>query len=90
MTVGVCHGVHIAEQIRTRDGTTPLPTGQVLLITTKSDRHGFPPLVASHYLVADPVREALANLTVYPRIDAQGDYLVARSRGDGNTADLGP
>ena len=86
MTVGVCHGVHIAEQIRTRDGTTPLPTGQVLLITTKSDRHGFPPLVASHYLAADPVREALANLTVYPRIDAQGDYLVARSRGDGNTA----
>ena len=89
MTVGVCHGVHIAEQIRTRDGTTPLPMGQVLLITTKSDRHGFPPLVASHYLFADRVREALANLAVYPRIDARGLPRCSFKRG-WQYRDLGP
>jgi hypothetical protein len=83
-SVSPCYGVWHQQRIISRDGAGDLGDGQVILMTIPSDRHGFPPMVASHYLQASQVHEVLADWGFYRRADAQADYMVARS--DGNTS----
>ena len=83
-SVSPCYGVWHQQRIISRDGAGDLAAGQVFLMTIPSDRHGFPPMVASHYLQASQVHEVLADWGFYRRADAQADYMVARS--DGNSS----
>ncbi|MAH91492.1 MAG: hypothetical protein CMA11_06960 [Euryarchaeota archaeon] len=53
-----------------------------LFIEVPSDRHGFPRLVASHYLQASETHDSLADWSFYRRVAAQADWLVARTNGD--------
>ena len=64
-----------------------LPNEHVLYIEIQSDLYGFPRLVGTHYLPTDSVHDTLADYGVYRRIDAQADWVVARSRGDYITED---
>ena len=65
--------------------------GQIFEVYAKniyqSDLYGFPRLVGTHYLPTDSVHDTLADYGVYRRIDAQADWVVARSRGDYITED---
>lgn len=81
-TVSPCYGVWHQQRLIGRDNSTPLNEGQILLLTIPSDRYGFPPMVASHYLQASQVHESLADWGFYRRADAQADWLVSRIEGD--------
>ncbi len=83
-SVSPCYGVWHQQRIISRDGAGDLGDGQVILMTIPSDRHGFPPMIASHYLQASQVHEVLADWGFYRRADAQADYITAQS--DGNTS----
>ncbi|NCG01441.1 MAG: hypothetical protein GWP25_06580 [Euryarchaeota archaeon] len=76
MTVDSCYSVHHQAMF------SMLPQEHVLFIELQSDLYGFPRLVGSHYLPTDSVHDTLADWGVYRRIDAQADWVVARSRGD--------
>lgn len=76
MTVDACYSVHHQQVF------SDLPEQHVLYIELQSDLYGFPRLVGSHYLPTDSVHDRLADYGVYRRIDAQADWVVARSRGD--------
>jgi hypothetical protein len=76
MSVDVCYSVHHQAMF------SMLPQEHVLLIELQSDLYGFPRLVGSHYLPTDSVHDTLADWGIYRRIDAQADWVVARSRGD--------
>lgn len=80
-SVGWCHGVAHAKRLATEANMD-----NVVLMKIQSDRHGFPPLVASHYLAATAVHDALADQALYRRADMQGDWLVAMMRNDTSTA----
>ena len=58
----------------------------MVLLQIPSDRHGFPPLIASHYLASTPVHDTLADHAFYRRVDAQAEWLVAMQRNDTFTA----
>ena len=79
MTVDACYGVH-HQQVYDM-----LPDEHVLYIELQSDLYGFPRLVGSHYLPTDSVHDRLADFGVYRRIDAQADWVFARSQGDSIT-----
>lgn len=76
MSVDSCYSVHHQALF------SMLPQEQVLFIELQSDLYGFPRLVGSHYLPTDSVHDTLADWGIYRRIDAQADWVVARSRGD--------
>lgn len=76
MSVDPCYSVHHQAMF------SMLPQEHVLFIELQSDLYGFPRLVGSHYLPTDSVHDTLADWGVYRRIDAQADWVVARSRGD--------
>ena len=79
MTVDACYSVHHQQVF------SDLPKDHVLYIELQSDLYGFPRLVGSHYLATDSVHDRLADYGVYRRIDAQADWVIARSRGDNIT-----
>ena len=81
MTVDACYSVYHQQVFNF------LPNEQVLYIEIQSDLYGFPRLVGTHYLPTDSVHDTLADYGVYRRIDAQADWVVARSRGDYITED---
>ena len=74
---GVAHAMRWTEEANVED---------VVLLQIPSDRHGFPPLIASHYLASTPVHDTLADHGFYRRVDAQAEWLVATQRGDTTTA----
>lgn len=76
MSVDPCYSVHHQAMF------SMLPQEHVLFIELQSDLYGFPRLVGTHYLPTDSVHDTLADWGVYRRIDAQADWVVARSRGD--------
>ena len=76
MSVDPCYSVHHQAMF------SMLPQEHVLFIELQSDLYGFPRLVGSHYLPTDSVHDTLADWGFYRRIDAQADWVVARSRGD--------
>ena len=81
MTVDACYSVYHQQVFNF------LPNEHVLYIELQSDLYGFPRLVGTHYLPTDSVHDTLADFGVYRRIDAQADWVVARSRGDYITED---
>ena len=81
-SVNPCYGVWHQKRIVSRSSEPNLVSGQVLLLTIHSDRHGFPPMVASHFIQTSQVHEELADWGFYRRADAQADYMVAQSSGD--------
>ncbi len=81
MTVDACYSVYHQQVF------SDLPNEHVLYIELQSDLYGFPRLVGTHYLPTDSVHDRLADFGVYRRIDAQADWVVARSRGDTITED---
>lgn len=81
MSVGVCPGVFFQQMF------SQLPNERNQLIEVQSDKYGFPRLIASHYLQADPAHDSLSDWSFYRRIDAQADFIVAQSRHDTFTAD---
>jgi|TARA_B100001094_G_scaffold333439_1_gene412277 hypothetical protein len=76
MSVDACYSVHHQVMF------SQLPQEHVLFIELQSDLYGFPRLVGTHYLQTDSVHDTLADWGFYRRIDAQADWVVARSRGD--------
>ncbi|GIQ96174.1 MAG: hypothetical protein CM15mP1_0700 [Methanobacteriota archaeon] len=72
MSVNECFGVH--HQNILGDGA--------LLIEVPSDRHGFPRLVASHYLQATEAHDDLADWGFYRRVVSQANWLVASALND--------
>jgi len=72
MSVDDCFGVH--HQSLLGDGA--------LFIEVPSDRHGFPRLVASHYLQASEAHDDLADWGFYRRVASQANWLVASLDGD--------
>lgn len=82
MSVGMCPGAfHQA-----RFGELPDERNQLIVI--RSDKYGFPRMVASHYMQTDPAHDRLSDWGFYRRIDAQADYIVAQSRNDTFTSDF--
>jgi len=79
MTVDACYSVHHQQVYDI------LPDQHVLYIELQSDLYGFPRLVGSHYLPTDSVHDRLADYGVYRRIDAQADWVFARTQGDNIT-----
>ena len=80
-SVDPCHGVGHAMRWHHEANIT-----DVVLMQIPSDRHGFPPLIASHYLASTPVHDTLADHAFYRRVDAQAEWLVAMQRNDTFTA----
>jgi hypothetical protein len=76
MSVDSCYSVHHQAVF------SMLPQEHVLFIELQSDLYGFPRLVGTHYLPTNSVHDTLADWGIYRRIDAQADWVVARSRGD--------
>ncbi|MAJ01328.1 MAG: hypothetical protein CMA10_02860 [Euryarchaeota archaeon] len=81
MSVGSCPGVFHQQMFNA------LPSERNQLIEVHSDHYGFPRLIASHYLQANPAHDRLSDWGFYRRIDAQADFLVAHGRNDSFTAD---
>lgn len=81
MTVDACYSVHHQQAF------SDLPNEHVLYIELQSDLYGFPRMVGTHYLPTNSVHDILADFGVYRRIDAQADWVIARSRGDTITED---
>ena len=79
MTVGQCDSVYHQQLFDLVDENNSL------LIFIPSDRYGFPRLVATHYIPANEAHDTMADWAFYRRVDAQADWVVARSRGDYNT-----
>ena len=79
MTVGQCDSVYHQQLFDLIDDNNSL------LIYIPSDRYGFPRLIATHYIPATEAHDTLADWAFYRRVDAQADWVVARSRGDYNT-----
>ena len=82
MTVGQCDSVYHQQLFDL------IEENNSLLIYIPSDKYGFPRLVASHYIPANEAHDTLADWAFYRRVDAQADWVVARSRGDYNTEDF--
>ena len=79
MTVGQCDSVYHQQLFDL------IEDNNSLLIYIPSDRYGFPRLIATHYIPATEAHDTLADWAFYRRVDAQADWVVARSRGDYNT-----
>ena len=78
MSVNDCFGVH----------HQALLGGNALFIEVPSDRHGYPRLVASHYVPAAETHDTLADWGFYRRVASQADWLVARNAGDDIAASI--
>ena len=80
MSVGVCPGAHHQRSFNAVEDE------RNQLLEYRSDKYGFPRLVASHYLQTDPAHDRLSDWGFYRRIDGQADFLVAHARNDTFTA----
>ena len=72
MSVSDCFGVHHQD----------LLGDNALFIEVPSDRHGFPRLVATHYLQATETHDDLADWGFYRRVANQANWLVASLNND--------
>jgi hypothetical protein len=87
IVVEKCIGRWQHARLTARDHIQPLASNQVLFLQVPSDYHGFPRLIASHYLPSGFVRESLADHSYYPRIEAQADFIASSAFGDIASAD---
>ena len=86
IVVDKCIGRWQHARLMARDSATTLPTEQVTFLQVQTDYHGFPKLIASHYLPAGLIRESLADQSYYPRIEAQADYIASSAWNDDGSA----
>ena len=86
-TLSPCTGMVQHERFFTRDNTAELDAVQVAYLLIRSDRYGFPRLVATHYLPNDPLINSLSQFGYYRRIDAMAGFLVADANGASIEAD---
>lgn len=87
IVVEKCIGRWQHARLTARDQSQPLASNQVLFLQVPSDYHGFPRLIASHYLPSGFVRDSLADHSYYPRIEAQADFVASSAVGDMASAD---
>jgi len=87
IVVEKCIGRWQHARLTARDQSPPLPSNQVLFLQVPTDFHGFPKLMASHYLPSEFVRDSLADHSYYPRIEAQADFVASSAVGDMISAD---
>jgi hypothetical protein len=87
LVVDKCIGRWQHARLLARDGAPALPSEQVLFLQIPTDFHGFPRLIASHYLASGFIRDALADQSYYPRIEAQADFIAASAAGDSQSAE---
>ena len=85
-TLSPCTGMIQHERFFTRDNTTNLELGQVAYLLIRSDRYGFPRLVATHYLPNDPLINILSVFGYHRRIDAMAGFMVADANGEATVA----
>ena len=83
-----CVGVWEFNRIKTKDGFGELNESRIKYLKVYSDRSGFPKLIASHYIQATTIRDALADFSYYKRIDAQAHYLFGVANEDLNAITL--
>jgi len=79
--VNGCDGRWLAHRLSTRDNDTNEHLPGVLHLLTQSDFHGFPRLLATHYLPVNMLHDTLADLTVHDRISAQAAFVQGTSSG---------
>jgi hypothetical protein len=82
LVVDKCIGRWQHARLWARDSALSLPAEQVLFLQVQTDFHGFPRLMASHYLPAAIIRDSLADHSYYPRIEAQADYIASSAADD--------
>jgi len=82
MTVGQCESAYHQQLFDLTNQNNSL------VIYVPSDKYGFPRMIATHYIPANEVHDSLADWSFYRRVDAQADWVVARSRADFNTEDF--
>jgi hypothetical protein len=82
IVVEKCIGRWQHARLWARDSATTLPAEQVTFLQVPDDYHGFPRLIASHYLPAGLIRDSLADHSYYPRIEAQADYIASSAWND--------
>ena len=87
IVVEKCIGRWQHARLTARDQSQPLASNQVLFLQVPSDFHGFPRLMASHYLPSGFVRDSLADHSYYPRLEAQADFVASSAVGDVASAD---
>jgi hypothetical protein len=87
IVVEKCIGRWQHARLTARDQSPPLPSNNVLFLQVPSDYHGFPRLMASHYLPSGFVRDSLADHSYYPRLEAQSDFVASSAFGDMVSAD---
>ena len=87
LVVEKCIGRWQHARLLARDDGLSLPAEQVLFLQIPNDFHGFPRLMASHYLPSGFIRDALADQSYYPRIEAQADFVASSAFGDGVSAE---
>ncbi|OLS29013.1 MAG: hypothetical protein HeimC2_02080 [Candidatus Heimdallarchaeota archaeon LC_2] len=78
--VSQCIGMNFYEQIRLSNGTQ-ISDEQLSFIYISSDFHGFPRLLASHYLPIDPLDDSLHQYGYKKRIKAMAFYLFESAQG---------
>lgn len=70
-TVHPCQARWQHERISERDSSLPINESQIQYLRIESDYHGFPRMMASHFIQASFVHDNFADLSYYSRIDAQ-------------------
>lgn len=79
-SVSQCIGMDFYEKIRLTNGTQ-ISDEQLNFIYISSDFHGFPRLLASHYLPIDPLDDSLHHYGYKKRINAMAFYLHESAQG---------
>ena len=82
--VNGCDGRWLAHRLSTKDNDTGSQIPGVLHLLVRSDFHGFPRLLATHYLPVDMLHDALADLTIHDRISAQAALIQGTASGTGD------
>jgi len=65
-------------RISQRDSTIAINESQIQYLRIESDFHGFPRMMASHYIQASFIHDNFADLAYYSRIDAQAARIATQ------------
>ncbi len=88
LAVAPCIGRWQHARLLGGDDSTPLPAEQVRFVALTSDYHGFPRLIASHYLPVSFLRDSFSDRSYYPRLEAQADYIASMSQNESVAAEV--
>ena len=77
-TVHPCQARWQHSRISQRDSTIAINESQIQYLRIDSDFHGFPRMMASHYIQASFIHDNFADLAYYSRIDAQAARIATQ------------